>query len=58
LTSLGEKLTDRQVDELLRAVEIDRDGMVNYEGTLFFIKFFFFFSFQFTFFLLTTKKQF
>jgi len=31
LTSLGEKLTDRQVDELLRVVEVDKEGMVNYE---------------------------
>jgi len=30
LTSLGEKLTDREVDELIRAVESDKDGMINY----------------------------
>lgn len=33
LTSLGEKLTDREVDELLRTVEISKDGSVNYQGT-------------------------
>eukprot|EP00160_Parvularia_atlantis_P021287 Unigene916_Nuclearia_a/m.2938 Unigene916_Nuclearia_a/g.2938 ORF Unigene916_Nuclearia_a/g.2938 Unigene916_Nuclearia_a/m.2938 type:complete len:148 (-) Unigene916_Nuclearia_a:153-596(-) len=30
LTSLGEKLSDREVDELIRAVETDKDGMINY----------------------------
>ena len=30
LTSLGEKLTDRDVDELLRGVETDKDGFINY----------------------------
>ena len=32
LTALGEPLTDRQVDELLRVVEPDKEGMINYEG--------------------------
>ena len=30
LTSLGEKLTDRDVDELLRGIETDKDGFINY----------------------------
>jgi len=30
LTSLGEKLTDKDVDELLRGVETDKDGFINY----------------------------
>ncbi|KCV69709.1 calmodulin [Fonticula alba] len=31
LTSLGEKLSDREVDELLRGVELNKDGSLNYE---------------------------
>lgn len=30
LTSLGEKLTDGEVDELLKGVNVSRDGNVNY----------------------------
>jgi len=30
LTSLGEKLTDKEVDELVRSVEVDKDGMIQY----------------------------
>ncbi|KAJ9086458.1 myosin II light chain, variant 2 [Entomophthora muscae] len=33
LTSLGDKLTDAEVDELLKGVEVTKDGMINYEGT-------------------------
>ncbi|KAI9221842.1 hypothetical protein BC828DRAFT_346723 [Blastocladiella britannica] len=32
LTSLGEKLSDSDVDELLRYVEVAKDGTVRYEG--------------------------
>ncbi|KAG0019202.1 hypothetical protein BGZ81_009881 [Podila clonocystis] len=32
LTSLGEKLTDAEVDELLKGVEVDKSGRVHYEG--------------------------
>ncbi|GJJ74566.1 hypothetical protein EMPS_06924 [Entomortierella parvispora] len=31
LTSLGEKLTDAEVDELMKGVETDNSGKVNYE---------------------------
>jgi len=31
LTSLGEKLTDAEVDELLRGVDVDKDGLIAYE---------------------------
>jgi Ca2+-binding EF-hand superfamily protein len=31
LTSLGDKLTDDEVNELMRAVEVDKNGYVNYE---------------------------
>jgi Ca2+-binding EF-hand superfamily protein len=32
LTSLGEKLSEAEVDQLLRGVEKDHDGNINYEG--------------------------
>lgn len=30
LTSLGEPLTDEEVDEMLRSVDIDNDGKLNF----------------------------
>lgn len=33
LTNLGEKLTDEEVDEMIREAEITGDGLVNYAGT-------------------------
>lgn len=30
LTSLGEKLTDKEVDELLKCADVDKNGYVNY----------------------------
>jgi len=32
LTQLGEKMTDEEVDELLKGVQIGADGNVNYES--------------------------
>lgn len=34
MTSLGEKLSDEEVDDMIREADLDGDGMVNYEGTL------------------------
>lgn len=32
MTTLGEKLTDDEVDEMIREADIDGDGKVNYDG--------------------------
>ena len=39
LTNLGERLSDEEVDEMIREADITGDGQVNYDG-LYFIQFF------------------
>ena len=34
MTNLGEKLTDDEVDEMIREVDLDGDGHIDYEGML------------------------
>lgn len=41
MTNLGEKLTDDEVDEMIRAADEDGDGMVNYAGQYFLDSWFF-----------------
>ena len=33
MTTLGERLTDEEVDELIKQADVDGAGMVNYAGT-------------------------
>lgn len=35
MTNLGEKLTDEEVNEMIREADIDGDGQVNYDGLFF-----------------------
>lgn len=35
MTNLGEKLTEEEVEDMIKEADIDGDGMVNYNGILF-----------------------
>lgn len=32
MTNLGEKLSENEVDEMIREADVDGDGQINYEG--------------------------
>lgn len=32
MTNLGEKLTDAEVEDMIKEADVDGDGMVNYNG--------------------------
>lgn len=32
MTNLGEKLSDEEVDDMIKEADMDGDGMVNYNG--------------------------
>ena len=34
MTNLGEKLSETEVDEMIREADVDGDGQINYEGAL------------------------
>lgn len=35
MTNLGERLSEEEVDDMIREADLDGDGMVNYDGQLF-----------------------
>lgn len=35
MTNLGEKLSEEEVDDMIREADLDGDGMVNYDGGCF-----------------------
>lgn len=36
MTNLGEKLSEEEVDDMIKEADLDGDGMVNYAGNTFF----------------------
>lgn len=44
LTNLGEKLNEDEVNELLKEVEVGKDGRINYVGKFNFLYFYYLFN--------------
>lgn len=36
MTNLGEKLSEEEVDDMIKEADLDGDGMVNYDGEKFY----------------------
>lgn len=36
MTNLGEKLSEEEVDDMIKEADLDGDGMVNYNGTFYY----------------------
>ena len=34
MQSLGEKMNDKALDEMINEADSDKDGLINYEGTI------------------------
>ena len=39
MQSLGEKLTDNELDEMVAEADSDKDGLINYQGIVFIFTF-------------------
>lgn len=37
MSNLGDKLTDSEIDEMIREIDLDGDGQVDYEGEFSFL---------------------
>ena len=35
MTNIGEKLSDQEVNEMLQEIDVDQNGLVNYEGNIY-----------------------
>lgn len=35
MLNLGEKLTDKEIDEMIKEADVDGDGRINYKGMYF-----------------------
>ena len=40
MLSFGEKMTEKELDEMIAEANCDKDGHIDYEGKIIFLKFF------------------